>query len=382
MQSFTYLACIAGLILVPAIPAIGAQGDVATSCTAPTVAVPSLVIDHEDVASAAAMPQPRLLLARTHSVVLGHPHDGSLIGRDLGRLATAEPERFAVRSANWPSAAWLAKGGVGTYLVGKTTGVQERVADFERRLASLGDDPGRIVALQLAAQDLAPGRTVEIGYRTFAVTVEATITSVSLASTTVENLRARRVYTNGAGAAVDQYFNYPLELPTIDIRQIRTQAQVPAGSRMDNVAGFGPDVLIGKGTEVRPGLSDRDPRLAFAAYVQGMERIAQAHPRTTVVWTTVPLLAKDNYQRNVYNQWVRAYARDKRKPLFDLADMMSHDAQGVAAMDQQGPTLAPVDTAGSTGSSDTAAGAAAEARIARAWWVLLARLDGWDGKGG
>ena len=94
-------------------------------------------------------------------------------------------------------------------------------------------------------------------------------------------------------------------------------------------------------------------------------------------WWTQPITNRDNAARNQFNALVRAYAAAQGKPLFDIADIESHDPRGGEAADRSGPAL----YAGYTrdGGHLTMEG---RLRAARAWWWLLARLSGWPGSRG
>jgi len=117
-----------------------------------------------------------------------------------------------------------------------------------------------------------------------------------------------------------------------------------------------------------------DPEQLFAHYRDSMERLQKEYPKLRLVWWTAPLTRSDNAQRNAYNRLVRAYAAANGKPLYDIADIESHDPQGAETLDQDGPVL----YAGYTqdGGHLTAEG---QLRAARAWWWLSARLSGWTG---
>ncbi len=117
-----------------------------------------------------------------------------------------------------------------------------------------------------------------------------------------------------------------------------------------------------------------DPARLFADYRNGMERLEKAHPKVRFVWWTVPLMNNGNQLRNAYNRLVRAYAEEHGKPLYDIADIESHDPQGRQVM----VSGEPVMYAGYTqdGGHLTNEG---KLRAARAWWWLSARMAGWTG---
>jgi hypothetical protein len=94
-----------------------------------------------------------------------------------------------------------------------------------------------------------------------------------------------------------------------------------------------------------------------------------------IVWWTAPLADADNRTRHAYNRLVREHCKAKERILFDLADIESHDPQGREHLQDGVPALWPKYT--EDGGHLNGLG---RARAARAFWWLLARLAGWDGK--
>jgi hypothetical protein len=69
-------------------------------------------------------------------------------------------------------------------------------------------------------------------------------------------------------------------------------------------------------------------------YVNTMSALETSFPSTVFVYTTMPLTTgtdNDNILRNSYNQAVRNYCGANKKLLFDIADIESHDPNGVAS---------------------------------------------------
>lgn len=120
-----------------------------------------------------------------------------------------------------------------------------------------------------------------------------------------------------------------------------------------------------------------DPARLFATYRDALERLEQDNPKLRVVWWTAPLTNRDNQVREQFNTLVRAYAKDKGKVLFDLADIEAHAPNGRPMADHVGPVL----YAGYTDDGGHLAGRG-QMRAARAWWWLAARLAGWAGPEG
>lgn len=107
------------------------------------------------------------------------------------------------------------------------------------------------------------------------------------------------------------------------------------------------------------------PKEVFEAYREAMESLEKAFPKVRFVWWTVPLATEDNAARNAYNKLVREWCKKKGKTLFDLADIESNG--GDALLDEYSEDGGHLNETG-------------RVRVARAWWWLMARLAGWDGK--
>lgn len=120
-----------------------------------------------------------------------------------------------------------------------------------------------------------------------------------------------------------------------------------------------------------------DPSRLFATYRDAMEQLEQDNPKLRVVWWTAPLTDRDNLVREQFNRMVRAYAKDKGKVLFDIADIESHAPNGRPMADGVGPVL----YTGYTDDGGHLVGRG-QMRVARAWWWLAARLAGWPGPEG
>lgn len=122
---------------------------------------------------------------------------------------------------------------------------------------------------------------------------------------------------------------------------------------------------------------DGDPQQVFATYRDTMESLERDHPAVRFVWWTEPITRSNQsfspkYQQ--YNSLVRAYAAAHDKPLFDIADIESHDPSGTSVrgyMDSPAMYSAYTSDGGHLNTTG-------QLRVARAWWWLLASLAGWS----
>jgi hypothetical protein len=116
-----------------------------------------------------------------------------------------------------------------------------------------------------------------------------------------------------------------------------------------------------------------DPTVDFASYRDSMNKLATTYPGKTFVWWTIPIVTDDadNAQRQAFNRLVRDYCKANDKPLFDIADIESHKADGTAV------TVAGSEALDSAQSSDGGhLNDLGSARAANAQWVLMAKIAG------
>lgn len=117
-----------------------------------------------------------------------------------------------------------------------------------------------------------------------------------------------------------------------------------------------------------------DQDAVFATYRDSMTKLAAAHPAKTFVWWTMPIMVDDaaNSLRQSFNQQVRAHCAANDLPLYDIADIESHEADGTAV------TNSGVESMDSDQSSDGGhLSALGISRTAAAEWALMAQIAGW-----
>ncbi|MFZ1728953.1 MAG: T9SS type A sorting domain-containing protein [Bacteroidota bacterium] len=134
--------------------------------------------------------------------------------------------------------------------------------------------------------------------------------------------------------------------------------------------------------------TDRGTATSYTAF-------AARHPEKTVIWWTTSLARGiGTPESQTFNDAMRNYARVHDLVLFDVADILSHtpagdpcydNRDGVAYLDENHPddgidipAICPqytTETEGGHLGSISAGGI----RVAKAFWVLMARIAGWDG---
>lgn len=132
--------------------------------------------------------------------------------------------------------------------------------------------------------------------------------------------------------------------------------------------------------------ADRGDALDYAAF-------ADAHPDATVVyWTTSLARGIGTVESRDFNDAMRDWAIERELPLFDVADILSHapdgtpcwdNRDGVAYLDENLPddgvdlpAICPHYTSETEG-GHLGSPSAGKIRVAKAYWVLMARIAGW-----
>jgi hypothetical protein len=109
-----------------------------------------------------------------------------------------------------------------------------------------------------------------------------------------------------------------------------------------------------------------------------MESLEAAYPHVTFVWWTCALhTSSGNHEHEEFNSRVRQYCNANNKILFDLAAIECHDPNGSLVLDASGhPALYSGYT--TDGGHLNATGGQ---RVAKAWWWLMAQIQGWTALG-
>jgi hypothetical protein len=135
--------------------------------------------------------------------------------------------------------------------------------------------------------------------------------------------------------------------------------------------------------------TDRGTALSYGAF-------AARHPEKKVIWWTTSLARGiGSPESEAFNDAMRVYTKNNNLILFDVADILSHDPSarpcydnrdGVPYLTENNPddglsllAICPqytTETEGGHLGSISAGGV----RVAKAFWVLMARIAGWEGK--
>jgi hypothetical protein len=115
--------------------------------------------------------------------------------------------------------------------------------------------------------------------------------------------------------------------------------------------------------------------------VTDVDALASQYPsKVFIYWTTSLARSIGTAESDAFNEQMRAYSIAHDKILFDVADILSHDPAGNACYDNNGgghlaicPHYTTEQTGGHLGSV-----AAGKIRVAKAFWVLMAQIAGWN----
>lgn len=108
--------------------------------------------------------------------------------------------------------------------------------------------------------------------------------------------------------------------------------------------------------------------------VSALEALETRHPDKVFVWWTMALPRQSSTTMQQLNERLRAYARERNKNLFDLADIESHRADGGACVDNHAGSLEAICEEYTDERNSGHLNARGSQRVAKAIWVLMARL--------
>ncbi|MCC6455997.1 MAG: hypothetical protein IT328_13675 [Caldilineaceae bacterium] len=111
--------------------------------------------------------------------------------------------------------------------------------------------------------------------------------------------------------------------------------------------------------------------------------MAQYPTKTFILWTTSLARGIGTQEATDFNSQMRQYAAEHNKILFDMADIISHTDQDTPCYDNQNdgqnfPAICQDYTTEADG-GHLGSVSGGKIRMAKAFWVLMARIAGWDG---
>jgi hypothetical protein len=119
-----------------------------------------------------------------------------------------------------------------------------------------------------------------------------------------------------------------------------------------------------------------DPSNFEEMVIGPVEALEAAQSDKIFIWWTIPLARLDNENTQRFNDMVRTYASENGKPLLDIADIESHAPDGTPARSERG--LEIIDQAYTNESRSGHLNETGRDRMARAIWVFMAQLAGWE----
>ncbi len=113
-------------------------------------------------------------------------------------------------------------------------------------------------------------------------------------------------------------------------------------------------------------------------FVEPLEALEARHPDKIFIYWTMSLARQGHANTTKFNEMLRGYAREHGKILIDIADIESHDPDGSLVTDANGnPIISDFYTDEVNAGHLNTLGREV---MAKAFWVLMARVAGWDGE--
>jgi hypothetical protein len=120
-----------------------------------------------------------------------------------------------------------------------------------------------------------------------------------------------------------------------------------------------------------------DPGDPYPSY-QDLEQLEATHPDKLVMWWTMGLNKKAQPIAEAFNEQMRQYAAANNKILLDFADISSHHPDGTPCYDLQGSTTPALCDEYSDETLGGHLNALGRQRAAKAIWVMMAQISGWQ----
>jgi hypothetical protein len=113
--------------------------------------------------------------------------------------------------------------------------------------------------------------------------------------------------------------------------------------------------------------------------IYDLEALEDSYPNKTFVYWTMGLARSVGTPESLsFNQQLRAYAATNNKILMDIADIQSHRPDGTPCFDNQGHGIEAICDEYTDEVNAGHLNSLGMQRMAKAMWVLMARLAGWN----
>lgn len=114
--------------------------------------------------------------------------------------------------------------------------------------------------------------------------------------------------------------------------------------------------------------------------IKDMEELQARHPDITLIYWTIALgRAIGSQESDSFDQQLREYAKNHNHILMDIAAIESHTSDGQPCFDNAGGGHEAICDEYTNEVNSGHLNALGSLRMAKAMWVLMARLAGWDG---
>ncbi|MFZ6019937.1 MAG: hypothetical protein ACOYXO_10055 [Chloroflexota bacterium] len=110
-----------------------------------------------------------------------------------------------------------------------------------------------------------------------------------------------------------------------------------------------------------------------------LELEARYPNKTFVYWTSSLARNAGTSVSESFNNQMRQWARDNNKILLDIADILSHTPDGQECRNSQGYAVICCEYTTESAGGHLGSVSAGKLRVAKAIWILLAQLAGWQG---
>jgi hypothetical protein len=112
--------------------------------------------------------------------------------------------------------------------------------------------------------------------------------------------------------------------------------------------------------------------------VEDLEALEATHPEMIVMYWTMGLARLGFPDAQNFNRQMRRYAAERGKVFMDLADIESHDPAGNPCVDNEGKNIEAICADYTDEEVNGHLNALGSLRMAKAMWVLMARIAGWQ----